>query len=175
MMPTSVLGHCRLKALGFTLLEMMVVLVIIGISLSLYTPQLMKNDEDMLKEESIRLAALLEYAADTASSQGVWLAWSPTTNGYRFLQYNDDKNIWQPVIIDEALRERQLVESVHLDVSTQQETSIKTNALIPLSPSGIQAPFQIVLRIGEKIRVIRGNLLGQITILQSDLNLSPAL
>lgn len=175
MMPTSALGHFKRALLGFTLLEMMVVLVIIGISLGLVTPNLMKNDDDVLKEEAMRLMALMEYATDTASSRGVWLAWSPTSTGYRFLQHDESKNIWQPVITDDVLRERQLAEKVQLNASTQQHTAIAPNALIPLSPSGIHAPFQIILTIGEKKRVIQGDLLGNVTILQPDLSLSPVL
>ena len=175
MRPISALGHFKRKLLGFTLLEIMVVLVIIGISLGLVTPHLIKNDDDVLKEESMRLIALMEYAADAASSRGVWLAWSPTTTGYRFLQHDDTKNIWQPLISDDVLRERQLAENMQLNASTQQQTSIAINALIPLSPSGIHAPFQIILTLGAKKSVIQGNLLGKVTILQPDAGLSPAL
>ena len=175
MMPTSALGHCKRSLLGFTLLEIMVVLVIIGIALGFVTPHLMKNDDDVLKEESMRLIALMEYAADTASSRGVWLAWSPTATGYRFLQHDDSKNIWQPIVSDEVLRERQFAEGMQLNASTQQQTTIATNALLLLSPSGIHAPFQIILTMGEKKSVIQGDLLGKVTILPFDLSLSPAL
>ena len=108
MTPILALGRYK-KAYGFTLLELMVVMILIGISLSLILPNLIKNDDDVLKEESLRLIALLEYAADTASSRGIWLAWSPTVSGYRFLQHDDDKKIWQPIVTDDVLRERQRV------------------------------------------------------------------
>ena len=173
-MPILDLGRFRCKLLGFTLLEIMVVLVIIGISLGLVTPRLMKNNDDILKEESMRLSALMEYAADTAASRGAWLAWSPTTQGYRFLQHDDDKNIWQPINTDDVLRERQLAEGMHLKATLQQQ-SIATNGLIPFAPSGIHAPFQIELTLGEKKRVIQGDLLGKVNILTSDLSLAQSL
>ena len=175
MMRILALGHFRHKLLGFTLLEMMVVLVIIGISLGLVAPHLMKNDNDVLEEESMRLTALMEYASDTAISRGIWLAWSPTSQGYRFLQRDNDKNIWQPIVTDDVLQERELAAGVKLNASTQQQTAIAANALLPLSPSGIHAPFQMILTIGEKKRVIQGNLLGKVTILPPDVSLSPAL
>ncbi len=172
MMPISALGRCR-KIYGFTLLELMVVMIVIGISLSLVIPNLMKNEDDVLKEESMRLIALVEYAADTANSRGVWIAWSPTASGYRFLQFDNDKNIWQPLINDDVLRQRQLAEGVKLKASMQQQTIIATDALITFSPSGIHAPFQMVLTIGEKKRVIQGNLMGKAVILPIDLDLTP--
>lgn len=173
-MPISAHGRFRRKFAGFTLLEIMVVLVVIGITLGLITPHLLKNDVDTLKEESMRLSALMEYAADIATSRGVWLAWSPTTQGYRFLQHDEDKNIWQPIITDDVLYERKLAEGVHLKIVVQQQ-KINTNELITLAPSGIHAPFQMELTLGEKKRVIQGDLLGKVNILTPDLSLAPTL
>jgi len=163
----SSLGQSMRPACGFTLLEMMVVLLVFGISLGLVTPHFMKNDDEVLKEESMRLVALIEYAADSASSRGQWLAWSPTASGYRFLQRDEDKNVWQPVTTDEVLRERQLPEGMRLGASSQQQVAVTSNALIALSPSGIHAPFQIELRIGKDKRIVRGNLIGQVEMLTS--------
>jgi general secretion pathway protein H len=160
------------KISGFTLLELLVVMVVTGISLSLVMPSLMKNDDDVLNEESTRLIALIEYAADTATSRGVWLAWSPTADGYRFLQLDDDKNIWQPIIADEVLRERHLPDGYKLMASTQQKTNLLPNALLRLSPSGIHTPFQISLIFGENKRIIQGNLLGNVNLLSLDQSLA---
>lgn len=158
-------GQSRRSTCGFTLLEMMVVLLVFGISLGIVTPHFMKNDDEVLKEESLRLVALIEYAADSASSRGLWLAWSPTASGYRFLQRDENKNVWQPVTTDEVLRERQLPEGMRLGASSQQQVAVPPNALIALSPSGIHAPFQIELRIGKDKRIVRGNLIGQVEML----------
>ena|ERR1039457_11040 len=168
-MPTLALGQFRHSAPGFTLLEMMVVLLVVGISLALVTPHFMKNDDDVLKEEAMRLVALMEYAADSASSRGHWLAWSPTVSGYRFLERDEDKNVWQPVTTDEILRERQLPEGVRLGPASRQQTAVTSNTLIALSPSGINSPFRIVLTMGETKRIVSGNLLGRVEILNPDL------
>ena len=160
MMPTLARGLYK-RTYGFTLLELMVVMIVIGISLSLIVPNFMKNDEDVLNEESMRLSALLEYAADTSNSRGVWLGWRPTETGYLFLQHDDDKDIWQPIVNDDLLRIRQLPAGVQLSASTQQQSKITVDNLIPLSPSGIFAPVQITLSIGGKKRIVQGNLLGK--------------
>ncbi len=173
-MPISDLGRFKHKLSGFTLLEIMVVLVIISISLGLVTPHLMKSDDDVLKEESLRLSALMEFAADTATSRGAWLAWSPTTKGYRFLQHDDEKNIWQPMITDDVLRERQFAEGIQLKAASQQQ-AINSNGLISFAPSGIHAPFQIELKLGDKKRLIQGDLLGKVNILAPDLTIVPSL
>lgn len=162
-------GQYKRSTRGFTLLELMVVLVVVGISLALVMPHFMKNDDDVLKEESMRLVALMEYAADSASSRGLWLAWSPTVSGYRFLQRNEDTNVWQPITTDEVLRERQLPEGMHLGLAGNQKSAQLSKAMIALSPTGIHSPFQIELGIGQAQSVVRGNLLGQVEILNTNL------
>jgi type II secretion system protein H len=142
----------------------MVVLVIVGISLGLVIPHFMKNDDDVLKEESARLVALMDYAADSASSRGHWLAWSPTDSGYRFLQRDEDKGIWQPITTDEVLRERHLPEGVHMASTYSQQGTAVSHNMIALSPSGIHPPFQIELIAGKAKRIVRGNLLGKVEI-----------
>ncbi len=185
MMQTLVLGETKVRqprflqstplAGGFTLLEMMVVLLIIGISLGLVTPLFMKNDDDVLKEESVRLVALMEYANDAASSQGHWLAWRPTASGYRFLQLDENKNIWQPITTDDVLRERKLPEGMTIAAANNRQTAVSINSMITLSPSGIQSPFQIELTLAKARRIIRGNILGEAKILNPNLAVAPAL
>ncbi len=169
------LKQSKRRTSGFTLLELMIVLIIVGISLGLVTPNLMKSDEDVLKEESMRLVALMEYAADAASSQGQWLAWRPTAAGYRFLQRDENKNIWQPITTDEVLRERYLPEGLRIGSANNQQATVSTNSLIALSPSGIQSPFQIELTTGKTRRIVRGNILGKVEILNPDLAGAPIL
>ena len=179
-MLTLALGRSRLRLLktfvrGYTLLELMVVLVVVGISVGLVSAHFMKNDDDTLQEESMRLVALMEYAADSASSGGHWLAWSPSSSGYRFLQRYEDKNIWQPITNDDVLRERQLPEGVRMVSANSQQTAGASPVMIMLSPSGIHAPFQIELTIGKAKRVVTGNLLGQVDIFNPNLAVAPAL
>jgi general secretion pathway protein H len=154
---------------------MVVVLLIIGISLSLVTPNFMKNDEDVLKEESVRLIALMDYATDAASSQGHWLAWRPTASGYRFLQLDENKNIWQPIATDEVLRERKLPDGMSIAAANNKQVAVSINSMVILSPSGIQSPYQIELALAKVRRVIRGNLLGKAEILNPDLAVVPIL
>ena len=189
-MQTLVLGRFKIKHLcanqqasGFTLLEMMVVLIIIGISFSFMVPNFMKNDEDILKEESMRLVALLDYAADTASSTGHWLSWRTTAAGYRFMQRDDNKDSWQPITSDDVLRERHLPAGLTMAVGDGQQELIKDNGSIKISPTGVQSPFQIELSLGKFKRVVRGNLIGKAEVLNQapaedlpiNLQTSPAL
>lgn len=72
-------------ARGFTLLEMLVVLVIAGLLISLAALSISRNPRTELAEEAQRLALLLESAANEAQVRAQSIAWEPVSGGYRFL------------------------------------------------------------------------------------------
>ena len=81
---------------GFTLIEMLVVLVIIGVALGAVAVKLMPDDHSRLRDEAGRLALLLENAGLEARSSGEAMAWLPDRNGYQFWRRNAQGN-WKPM------------------------------------------------------------------------------
>ena len=75
---------------GFTLLEMLVVLVIAGIIAGVASLTLTRNPRADLREEGQRLALLFESANDEAQVRGHPLAWEGSTQGYEFLERRAD-------------------------------------------------------------------------------------
>ena len=69
---------------GFTLLEIMVVLVIIGIVLSLAVVRLDPPADRQLQQESERLALLFEAARDEAIARSEPVAWSHFRGRHQF-------------------------------------------------------------------------------------------
>lgn len=100
----AALGVRARRAGGFTLLEMMVVLVIAGLLVSLASLSISRNPRSDLKEEAQRLALLLESASDEAQVRSRPIAWQPVAGGYRFDISTDDG--WRPLQRDGLLRER---------------------------------------------------------------------
>jgi general secretion pathway protein H len=80
---------------GFTLLEMLVVLVIAGLLVSLASLSLTRNPRTDLNEEAQRLALLFESAGDEAQVRARPIAWMPLENGFRFDIRTDDG--WRPL------------------------------------------------------------------------------
>lgn len=92
---------------GFTLLEIMVVLVLIGIIFSFAVLSVSRNDQDeVMKRETRRLATLIDMANNEAVIRGQELAIHFTRNGYAFLVLQLEG--WQELPDDALLKPHKL-------------------------------------------------------------------
>ena len=85
-------------ARGFTLLEMLVALMVIGIVTALAALALPPSQNAQVEREAQRLAALFDAARQRAAEQGVPLAWVAGPRGYAFVQRTQQG--WEPVESD---------------------------------------------------------------------------
>ena len=67
---------------GFTLLELLVVLAIIGLGMSVVSLSLRDNSQTQLEREAQRLIAVLEAARAQSRTSGVPLVWQTNPNGF---------------------------------------------------------------------------------------------
>ncbi|MEK8032172.1 prepilin-type N-terminal cleavage/methylation domain-containing protein [Ideonella sp. DXS29W] len=77
----------RARSRGFTLLELLVVVMIIGIAAGMTTLALRDADASRLEEEGARLAALFESARARSRAEGIEVLWQPKReqgNGFTF-------------------------------------------------------------------------------------------
>jgi general secretion pathway protein H len=89
---------------GFTLLELLVVLVIVGITLGAVVLNATPNQRQLLYNEAQRIALLMQLARDEAIVRNQAIAFESDNTRYRFLIRQG--NEWQPLRGDELLRER---------------------------------------------------------------------
>jgi general secretion pathway protein H len=87
ILPVNVLRrHCLASApqIGFTLLELLVVLAIIAMASASVGFAMRDSTQSQLEREAIRLSALLESARARSQLSGVQVRWHVTAQGFRF-------------------------------------------------------------------------------------------
>ncbi len=148
---------------GFTLIEILVVLVIVGVMAGLVGVRMLPDDDRTLHGEAQRLALLLEQARDQAVASGEPIAFSAEQRGYRFWSL-DAENRWVPRAGDELLRDRPLAGDVRLAALRVNQASLAAGERLLFLPSGGNAPFTADLALNAAHARIRGDSLGRVRI-----------
>ncbi len=102
-------GALRGRAGGFTLIEILVVVVIIGVITAgiVLSVNIIGRDRE-LEKESDRLLALFNYAREQAELQTREYGVMFQDDGYEFLTYDARRAAWRSVFEDDALVARHL-------------------------------------------------------------------
>jgi general secretion pathway protein H len=98
---------------GFTLLELLVVIVIIGVMVSMVSLSigLLGGDREV-EEETRRFWAVLRQAKEEAELQSIDLAIFVGATDYEFLRFDTRRNEWQPLVDDQLYAQRTLPEGL---------------------------------------------------------------
>ncbi|WP_083493824.1 GspH/FimT family pseudopilin [Burkholderia sp. lig30] len=138
-------AHSVRGAAGFTLLEMLVVLVIAGLLVAVVALAPSRNRRTDLAEDAQRLANLLESAGDEAQVRSLAIAWQPVDGGYRFLQHTERGN-WTPMT-DELFRPRRWGADV-TGVSIRYTGGGEPVSRVVIGEESIDVPVTITLSSG---------------------------
>jgi general secretion pathway protein H len=150
---------------GFTLIEVMVVVVLIAITLSVTFAKFAPDERDVVRGEAVRLATSLQQAQDEAVVTGVAFAWRGEAEGYEFLRRGADRT-WVPLDATEVLSPRRLPSPVKVADVEIEGQKVAAGALVVLSPSGRASPVRVVLaannervtvELGTSARVVPAN------------------
>ena len=148
---------------GFTLIEILVVLVIIGIMVGVVAVRMMPDDDRVLRSEAERLALLLEQARDQAVASGEPIAFSVEQGRYRFWAL-DAGNQWTPREGDELLQDRTLPGGVQMAALQVNQASLAEGGRLLFLPSGSSAPFTADLVLNAAHARISGDSLGRVKV-----------
>lgn len=147
---------------GFTLLELLVVLVIAGITLGIVSFNAMPSPQQALQNEAQRIALLLQLARDEAIVRDRPIAFEVDAEGYRFLQR--EERTWQPLQADDLLRPRQFKRSPVMLSVYPAPPGGATPMRILFGREPVQPPFVLTLGMADASVAIRADGIGRFTV-----------
>ncbi|HEY6641928.1 type II secretion system minor pseudopilin GspH [Povalibacter sp.] len=105
--------HFRRGVTGFTLLEILVVMIIIGVIVSAATLSMGVLGRDRESEDQMqRIWAVLKQAREETELQGLDLGMFVWATGYEFLRYDGREKRWLPIEDDRLFAPRALPEGL---------------------------------------------------------------
>lgn len=152
-----------LRQSGFTLVEILVVLVIIGITVAMVSINLMPDDKRVLTTEAQKLALLFEQARDEAIISGKEIAWSAEGDKTRFWR-KDDQGKWMANSGDDLFRDRDLAPGVKLIELQINSVKAAMNERLIFSPGGMNRPFKLDLGLNVSRVSITGDNMGKLSL-----------
>jgi general secretion pathway protein H len=165
--------HVAFHQDGFTLVELLIVIVIMGIAMGMTVLQLMPDNRAPLRSEAEKLALLLENAGQEAQASGRPLAWSGEKANYRFWKKND-YNDWVRIEDDTMFRARTLPDGMLISQVTVEDLPLKPGDQLSLSAYSIPLPFRIRLANQYGSASIIGKSTGDVTaILDNEQSANP--
>lgn len=162
----------RLPSPGFTLLELLIVIVLIGVMATFAVLSLGSRAlDDRLDTEARRLNELIALASEEAVLQGTELGFIHTADGYAFLALKDGK--WLPLEDAGSLRPRAIHEPLYLELRVEDrpvpparldDEKVELKPQVLLLSSGEATAFRLNLRarnFGAYFQ-LDGDLLGRL-------------
>lgn len=159
-MPTSVRGTSSSR--GFTLLELLVVLLIMGVAAGMVGAIVRPDDRALLGAEAERLAQLLELAAEESRLTGKRIAWTAEGAQYRFWRWRDDAG-WSEALED-VLRPRRLPAGAAISDLRIEAGPAPGGALrLEFDPQGALA-YDFRMTLGEARYAVAASPVGEVRV-----------
>ncbi|MGU9858442.1 type II secretion system minor pseudopilin GspH [Pseudomonas sp. LF245] len=131
-----------MKQQGFTLIELMVVLVIIGIASAAISLTIKPDPLKLLRKDAERLSQLLQIAQAEARADGRPISLRADAKGFRFNRRSDDGLGVEAFQGDAQLRPR-------LWESTPMQLTVEPRQTLVLNAEWINPPLRVVLSDGQ--------------------------
>jgi general secretion pathway protein H len=139
------LGDRRGRTSGFTLVEVLVVIVILGLVAGLAVALVEPGERDASTREARSFAGALQYAAARAQWRNEMLGVSADRRTLRYWRRDVANDRWVLLDDDDVLRPHALPAPVDAMAVAFAGRGLPSNAIVPLRASGRNEPFAFVL------------------------------
>ena len=147
---------------GFTLLELLVVLVIAGMTLGMVSFNAMPSERQVLQGEAQRIALLLQLARDEAIVRNRLISFEASPERYQFMMREEGK--WETIPQDQLLHERSFKHSpVALSIKPPQIDETGPVRIV-FGREPVDKPFVLTIASGEVFVEIHADGIGHFVV-----------
>jgi general secretion pathway protein H len=164
--PPSGRAPSRSRAAGFTLAEILVVLIVIGVAAALTYARFDHDPRQSVEREGRRLAAAIEHAAALAQwrNQTLGVSSGGTSYGFWRREHAADGDRWVPLIDDDVLGARSLPDGVTAAATRYAGQIVPPDAILPLAASGRNEPYAMEIASSEWHAFLVADPLNRVTL-----------
>ena len=152
----------RRSADGFTLLELLVVLVVMGIMLGLVSVNAIPNKKQAVQSDAQRIALLLQLAREEAIVRNRPVAFEVDSEQFRFLIRGDSH--WESLTDNDLFRERNFQKSPLLITMQPSATQSALPLRIIFGREPVDKPFVLTLAYEDVAVSVQADGLGHFTV-----------
>ncbi len=149
---------------GFTLIEVLVVMLIMGLCVGLISAIVRPDDRGLLRVEATRLAQLLDLASAESRLTGKSIAWTTDGHSYMFWRMTGNDE-WSEVRDSDLLRARTLPQGMRISGLQIEDMPVHGAMRLEFASYSPALAFSVEMSLGTARDAVTGSPIGEVQVL----------